>query len=286
MGNSHKRRKVRICTFLAGKFFQQPCRYVAELLKMKDTFINPLLHPCSNPSSFILVEHNNMSPVQTLVESLERLPIAPAAGSDDSEDHNTNARATSHASRRRGQPKSKSVSECDPREPLDSRTPRSSFVSIFLSRLSLRSHPRRNRKSSPAAPLVSRPSVELSPTEKDQDRDCMSTSTDPTVLGMQQMFTETSTKADLFANDGVAPHQLPDDLRLCLEGIESILEDHLKLIGALRKRYKEQYPLVRTLADVFMNNVRSLSFSLTSLIIDSPGSSYTSSGAMRAISCI
>jgi hypothetical protein len=55
---------------------------------------------------------------------------------------------------------------------------------------------------------------------------------------------------------GVPPHVLPDDLRKCLEVIENgILIGHLKLSEALRKRYDEQYPLVRSLADVFVGNV-------------------------------
>ena len=55
---------------------------------------------------------------------------------------------------------------------------------------------------------------------------------------------------------GVCPHQLPDDLRQCLEVFEdSILAGHLKLSEGLRKRYDEQYPLVRSLADVFVANV-------------------------------
>ena len=52
------------------------------------------------------------------------------------------------------------------------------------------------------------------------------------------------------------PHQLPDELRQCLELIEaSILAGHLKLSEGLRTRYDEQYPLVRSLADVFVANV-------------------------------
>ena len=54
------------------------------------------------------------------------------------------------------------------------------------------------------------------------------------------------------------PHQLPEDLRQCLELIEdSILVGHLKLSEGLRKRY-EQYPFVRSLADVFVANVGSV----------------------------
>lgn len=59
---------------------------------------------------------------------------------------------------------------------------------------------------------------------------------------------------------GVPPHVLPEDLRKCLEVIENgILIGHLKLSEALRKRYDEQYPLVRSLADVFVGNVSALS---------------------------
>ena len=55
---------------------------------------------------------------------------------------------------------------------------------------------------------------------------------------------------------GVPPHLLPDDLRKCLEVIETgILVGHVRLSEALRKRYEEQYPLVRSLADVFVTNV-------------------------------
>ena len=54
---------------------------------------------------------------------------------------------------------------------------------------------------------------------------------------------------------GVTPYQLPDDLRRCLEVIDSILAGHLKLSKAFRKRYNEQYPLVRSLGDVFVANV-------------------------------
>jgi hypothetical protein len=239
---------------------------VAELLKMRETFIKPLLHPYVNSSSFVLVERDNMSQVETLVESLEQLPIAsrflpsPAAGSDDSGDNNGNAGTPPHASHQEGQTNLESVLERDPREPLDSRTPRNSFVTIFLSRLSLRrSHTRSNHKTaSTTTPLSRRHSVEPSSTVKDQDRDRMSTSTDPTTPGVQQKCKETFTKADSISSDSVSPHQLPDDLRLCLEGIEGILGNHLKFVKVLRKRYNEQYPLVRSLADVFMDNVRSL----------------------------
>ena len=55
---------------------------------------------------------------------------------------------------------------------------------------------------------------------------------------------------------GGVPPKLPEDLWLCLKGIEGILTDHLKLGETLRKRYDEQYPLVRSFVDIFLGNVR------------------------------
>ena len=58
----------------------------------------------------------------------------------------------------------------------------------------------------------------------------------------------------------VSPTQLPEDLRKCLEVIEGgILDGHIRLSEGLRKRYEEQYPLVRSLADVFVSNVSAVS---------------------------
>ncbi|MBW4947670.1 hypothetical protein KZW06_29360, partial [Klebsiella pneumoniae] len=57
-------------------------------------------------------------------------------------------------------------------------------------------------------------------------------------------------------NGAVPSRELPEDLRKCLEVIEGgILDGHMKLSESLRKRYEEQYPLVRSLADVFVSNV-------------------------------
>jgi hypothetical protein len=86
--------------------------------------------------------------------------------------------------------------------------------------------------------------------------------------GMLRKSRKSLTKADLIVNGGIAPHQLPDDLRQCLEVIEdSILPGHLKLSECLRKRYDEQYPLVRSLADVVVANVSFVLLDLHSALI-------------------
>jgi hypothetical protein len=62
---------------------------------------------------------------------------------------------------------------------------------------------------------------------------------------------------------GIVPHLRPGHLRKCLEVIEAaIIEGNTTLSQALRKRYDEQYPLVRSLADVFASHVRPCFFAV------------------------
>lgn len=57
--------------------------------------------------------------------------------------------------------------------------------------------------------------------------------------------------------------ELPEDLEKVLSVIRNgMLEGHVKLAAALRRRYENQYPLVRSLADVFTAHVSSFSKTL------------------------
>lgn len=59
---------------------------------------------------------------------------------------------------------------------------------------------------------------------------------------------------------------VPEDLGIVLQVIgDSILKGHLALSDALRKRYDEQYPLVRSLADIFIEHV-SARFAISSSV--------------------
>lgn len=52
------------------------------------------------------------------------------------------------------------------------------------------------------------------------------------------------------------PVTLPDDLEQVLTVVSTgIMEGHIKQIDALRERYNEQFPLVRSLANVFTSHV-------------------------------
>ena len=235
---------------------------------MRETFISPLLHPYTDSSSSTMLEHDDMSQLVTPADSLEHLPIAsrflspPTDGYDDSGDseEGKDKAGTPFHARFQGGVGGRGdrffIPEHDPRSPLASRKPRDSFVSLSLSRShqSLRVPSRRKRSAVSTASLDRRFFVVYSPTE---DRGPKFTSTDSTAGRMQQKSKESFLKPDLISNGGVAPHQIPDDLRQCLEVIEdSILPGHIKLGECLRKRYDEQYPLVRSLADVFVANVR------------------------------
>lgn len=93
--------------------------------------------------------------------------------------------------------------------------------------------------------------------ERDKDRERKdSAKTTPTVHSRLLRKAKRSQTQPDGLHPPVPPHLLPEDLRICLEVIESgVLDGHVKLSEGLRKRYEEQYPLVRSLADVFVSNV-------------------------------
>lgn len=282
--------------FFFPKYVKPSCRYVAELIKMKETFVVPLLHPyATSPiASPTLLDYDDMSRLDTPAESLEHLPIAsrflsptgfrsdtPTAVDNasrredkdalnmdseslnsDFEDDNDRMGKGFQESRRGGQGNLNLASKHNhPRSPYStSRTGKNPYVPFpSRSHQSLPPPPRPNANTGSTQSLGRQSFVGSSPTEKERerDRDRKSTSTNPSARMMLRKSRKSLTKADAIANGGVAPHQIPDDLRQCLEVIEdSILSGHVKLSEGLRKRYDEQYPLVRSLADVFVANVR------------------------------
>lgn len=76
---------------------------------------------------------------------------------------------------------------------------------------------------------------------------------------LQKFKKSNSTPAPVAINAGISATMLPEDLRKCLEVIEDgILEGHRRLSESLRKRYDDQFPLVRSLADVFVSHVSNI----------------------------
>ncbi|OSC97910.1 hypothetical protein PYCCODRAFT_1525084 [Trametes coccinea BRFM310] len=72
-------------------------------------------------------------------------------------------------------------------------------------------------------------------------------------------FRKSNPKMQVLIPDVVPPTQLSADLQKCLEGIEDgILDGHIRSGDGSRKKYTEQYPLVLSLADVFVSNAHDL----------------------------
>ncbi|ETW85784.1 hypothetical protein HETIRDRAFT_154385 [Heterobasidion irregulare TC 32-1] len=268
-------------------------RYVNELIKLKDTFIVPLLHPYSTSpvSSPTLMDYDDYARIDSPLESVDHLPIASrflsptgfrsdtptapdtASKKDDkdkdtpnmdtesvnSDDEENDQMGQGYSASRQRPPGGPGLfsSKQGHRSPYGAAPPRSggrdpSVPFPSRSHQSLPPPPRMNPSASTTS--LGRQSF-MGPTPSERDRERKSAATPASGRGMLRKTKKSQTTADYTVNGGVAPHQLPDDLRQCLETIErSILEGHLKLNDGLRKRYDEQYPLVRSLADVFVAN--------------------------------
>lgn len=62
------------------------------------------------------------------------------------------------------------------------------------------------------------------------------------------------------SKDHEHPPELPEDLKVILDVLgHGVLDGHLNLADQLRKRYDDQYPLVRSLTDIFIANVSRVS---------------------------
>ncbi|KAF8580887.1 Dbl homology domain-containing protein [Ramaria rubella] len=253
-------------------------RYVVELLKLKETFIDPLLHPyatspVASPTlpdgdDYYSLRMDTTSPQ----ESLDHLPIAarflspspfegsqtpPPAGSgtpvidgdsvdSDEEDDRMGKGYNAHIN-------DTAAKLNHPRSPYRARnasnaTSRNGKTVPFPSRShqSLPPPPRPNQNAASTASLGRQSYVGPSPAD---DRKLTATPAQRVFRKLKKSYTGPPPE------NAIPPHLLPDDLRRCLEVIEAgILNGHLVLSDGLRKRYDEQYPLVRSLADVFVSN--------------------------------
>ncbi|TFY60279.1 hypothetical protein EVJ58_g5251 [Rhodofomes roseus] len=276
-------------------------RYVNELLKLKETFIDPLLHPYSATSPIASptpLDYEDYPRSDTPRESLEHLPIAarflsPIGFLSDSPSPQAN---TTPPRKDDGHPNIDGESmNSDEEGEADDRmgatyTSRGKNTSA-MSQAAKHNHPRSPYNSHSRAtggkfgttvPFPSRSHQSLPPPPRGMNLTASTQS-----LGRQSMIGERdreyagepsahstrapttnsganvlrkfkrsqSTVTEAVTNGAVPARELPEDLRKCLEVIEGgILDGHMKLSENLRKRYEEQYPLVRSLADVFVSN--------------------------------
>lgn len=270
-------------------------------MKMKDTFINPLLHPFAAPAITTPIDDEYYRP-DTPSESIDHLPIAsrfigvssvrsetplsPTASTpnnrtatpviptpdNDSDTEQEDAFEVGHG-RKTSFALTAAAKAAHPRSPYGTAI-RSGLKMVngkTKSQLTTRSH----QSLPPPARITIPPGAtsttslgrqsgnerERPPTAELVNRRAQ-TATPSRVL--KKVRKDSFTENGLTFPGGVPPHALPEDLRKCLEVIENgILLGHLHLSEALRKRYDEQYPLVRSLADVFVTNVSTTSIKMS-----------------------
>lgn len=294
-------------------------RYVAELVKMKDTFIEPLLHPYSSGTSPTAMDYDEYSRFDSPLESVDQLPIAsrfmspigfrpdtptsPVAMTKgdkdkqsqtpniDGESLDTDEEGESGDQVGKGYPsrRDNDTKHNHPRSPYRSTATKTTLGGKLAAAVPF---PSRSHQSLPppprANPNTSTHSLGRQSSSTDRARNNsigQSTLVDRKGTPTQgskvlKKFRKSQATPDVLPQGAVAPHQIPEDLRICLEVVESgVLDGHIKLSDGLRKRYEEQYPLVRSLADVFVSNVSPFTLLLKFVLTDPH--SLTSSMAMR-----
>ncbi|KAJ7452483.1 hypothetical protein B0H11DRAFT_2161569 [Mycena galericulata] len=264
-------------------------RYVQELVKMKDTFIDPLLHPFSAPTPQLSSTPNldyDYYRAESPAESNDHLPpiaarfmspsptipypdASPSSPSHkdtpnidgesldtDEEEEGVDQIGKSYAmSSRQGQ----LAKQNHPRSPYRSNGTKPGAKSVPFptrSHHSLPPPPRANQLNGSTHSLGRQASVVERERNYSQGQASMADRKGSTPKpGMLRKFKKSQTTNDSLIGGAVAPHQLPEDLRICLEVVDSgVFDGHKRLSEALKKRYDDQFPLVRSLADVFVSN--------------------------------
>lgn len=307
--------------FIPDIYTHVPGRYVQELIKMKDTFIDPLLHPFSTTTiasplsstpnleyDYYRTESPNestdhlppiaarfMSPTPTLspppsgspsIRNKDTPNIDGESLETDDDYEGDDQIGKGYASSSRPGVTSQVSKHNHPRSPYratatSTRTPSRANVPVVP-------FPSRSHQSLPPPPRAdplnaSTHSLGRQSTivERDRERNYSQgqslgpdrkRDTPTQKPGMLRKFKRSQTSSDVnIFGSGIAPHQLPEDLRICLEVVDSgVLDGHKRLSEALKKRYDDQFPLVRSLADVFVSNVscpRSPAISRSDLIL-------------------
>lgn len=284
---------------------------MTELIKLKETFIDPILHPYSSstPASPAFDEF----PIESPRESTDHLPIAsrflsptpfrsesPLARKDDhpnidGESLNSDEEEEAEDRIGKGFADSKKMGlgakHSHPRSPYGTTATRQG-VGKYGTSLPF---PSRSHQSLPPPP---RPNPMAGSTQSlgrqsvhERDPNTAPHSAKPAATApsrvLQKFRKNNSTPVPVAIPGAVSSNQIPEDLRKCLEVIEGgILEGHIKLSEGLRKRYEDQYPLVRSLADVFVSNVSPSDVIVKECCAHALKSSHTSCMATLPLCCI
>lgn len=273
-------------------------RYVGELQKMKETFIDQLLHPFASPppaspGPYDYDEYSIAPSRMETQDSMDALPpiaarfmsptgfrgegpsaqaaetksLATTTPNIDGESVDTDDEEAEHT-HGQSNPAKISAKHSHPRSPYRTGSvatgrngkvkesvpfPSRSHVSIPTGQ-----RDRINQAAISTHSLSKQSMAELDRDReggRDRDRDRKDSSKTTPTTHTSRVLRKFRSSPPQAQQTAVPPHLLPEDLRICLEVIESgVLEGHMKLSEGLRKRYDEQYPLVRSLADVFVSN--------------------------------
>lgn len=273
-----------------------------ELVKMKDTFIDPLLHPFSTSTVPPLSSTPNLEydyyRSESPVESGDHLPPiaarfmspSPATAPTDpstirkpytptpiidgeSMDTDEDDENDDHVGRGYTSPQAKRATTSEASKHNHPRSPYRATVTRNMGAKAVpfptRSHhslpppPRTNPATASTHSLGRQSTInEREPRERNYSQgqasvtDRKHSTGTPPHKGVLRKFKKSEAGNVNLFGDHIAPHQLPEDLRICLEVIDSgVFDGHKRLCEALKKRYDDQFPLVRSLADVFVANV-------------------------------
>jgi hypothetical protein len=244
---------------------------------MKDTFIDPLLHPYSISVAAAASTPNldyDYYRADSPYESLDDLPpiaarfMSPTPSIPTTKDTpnidgesletDEEGEATDRAGKLYDPSRRPGTSPTHPRSPYRITATRSTGWSPAVSV----PFPSRSHQSLPPTPrnVLSASTHSLGRQsilpERERERERKHSQGASAQRGILRKFKKSQTTTDGILGNAIAPHQLPEALRVCLEVIDTgVFDGHKRLSEALKKRYDEQYPLVRSLADVFVSNV-------------------------------
>jgi len=222
------------------EFTHSDGRYVQELIKLNETFCRILLPPSAVSPSLNLFDPNNtlsrtLSPTLAIQspgaseEPTDLLPIAAQFSTQTSPPTASVARMQAYDALTNGRPS-------------ETRMRRASHTNL-ISTGGTRSHhslpPPKRDSGSNGSSLAARMSYHPGARQK----------------GYNIRNPSESSTSSIRGGDAPLPEALGKVLTVLAGGI---LEGHIKLAAALRKRYDNQYPLVRSLADVFTSHVSCL----------------------------
>lgn len=223
-------------------------RYVSDLLKFYETFCTPLLPPSAaspslsleDPSTSLMRSLSPSSPVST---ASRQLPIASQYSSHRSHLDEQSACQVSEGSG--------STSPAAAHSPQMQPT----GVTARMNAYHILTNGRPTRKTSAASFDKARAHQSLPPLPRASSSNGQAATFSASYARMS-LQPGGKNRAVSGSSASAKDVNLPEDLKKVLTVLAGgILQGHIRLATALRKRYDDQYPLVRSLADIFNSHV-------------------------------